>query len=246
MYLRALEKVDFQPAMLVYQLHLRKGVENYRGYQYASLDICQGLTLQMEGYHWWFFSILMQTIWSGSGRPSMKMMRKRRHMQTSPDLCECSRSTKNHVMTWIGFPGGIFLKKKWGRCLVRKFPAIFCRTPSIPNPSSLFSQLWIHKNPLIGSLGGFKDLLFFPRSRGKWSNMTNIFFKRVVQSPTSSSFGSWVLRCGYWAQGWTKASKHPYSGAKAKMRLASDLVLFIWMVPTDGCLCSYVQQTNDW
>ena len=31
--------------------------------------------------------------------------------------------------------------------------------------------------------GGFKYFLFSPRSLGKWSNLTSIFFKRVAQPP---------------------------------------------------------------
>ena len=36
--------------------------------------------------------------------------------------------------------------------------------------------------------GGFKYCLFSPRSLGKWSNLTSVFFKWVVQPPTSNAF----------------------------------------------------------
>ena len=47
--------------------------------------------------------------------------------------------------------------------------------------------------------GGFKDLLFSSRTLGKSSNLTNIFFRWVVQPPTRqacfciSRYSSWVL-----------------------------------------------------
>ena len=39
-----------------------------------------------------------------------------------------------------------------------------------------------NKNIYLG--GGFKYFLFSPRTLGKWSNLTSIFFKWVVQPPT--------------------------------------------------------------
>ena len=48
--------------------------------------------------------------------------------------------------------------------------------------------------------GGFKYFLCSPRSRGKWSNLTSIFFRWVVQPPTSSPF--WVDFDGSWEMVW--------------------------------------------
>ena len=41
----------------------------------------------------------------------------------------------------------------------------------------------------LGNIGGgFKYFLFSSRSLGKWSNLTSIFFKGVVQPPTSAVY----------------------------------------------------------